>query len=100
MGYPLEIPHSSALPTLSIVTTTDTGQVSLVGPSALLVTDRVQGKPTVKPRYCAEFTISHYQWPNPWQTQVEMGPKQLTCEEAAGLTPTSSQAPVAVPLDQ
>ena len=100
VGHPLGIPHSGTLPTPSIAATTATRQVSSVGPSASLITDRMQGKPTIKLRSCAKFTISHYQQPNPQQTQVELGPKQLTYEEAPGLTLTSSQAPVAVPLDQ
>ena len=99
-GYPLGISNSGTPQTSSIVTTTDIGQVSTVGPSVSLVTDWVQGKPTAKPRSHIEFTISHYQQLNSWRTQEEMGPKRLTYEEAAGLTPTSSQALVAVLPEQ
>ena len=94
------ISNSGTPQTPSIVATTDRGQVSTVGPSASLVTDSVQGKPTAKLRSHTEFTISHYQQPNSWQTQEKKGPKRLTYEEAVGLIPTSSQAPVAVLPDQ
>ena len=60
----------------------------------------MQGKPTARLRSHTEFTISHYQQLNSWWMQEEMGPKRLTYEEDAGLTPTSPQAPVAVLLDQ
>ena len=99
-SYPLGISPLGTPQAPSIATTTDSDQVSIVGPSASLVTDRVQGTSTIKLRSHAKFTISHYQWPNPWQMQVEMGSKRLTYEEAAALTPKSSQAHIAVPPDQ
>ena len=75
-----------ALPPPLVTTSIETGPVTLVGPSASMTMDSTRRRIPERPHPHSDFTVSHFGGADSNLQREGVQPKQLTYEEAAGLT--------------
>ena len=74
------------LPPPLVTTLVETGPVRSVGPSASMTMDSMQCRVSERPHPHSDFTVSHFGGADSTLQIERVQPRQLTYEEAAGLT--------------